>query len=333
MSAIGCQLIARLNGLINSLRACRQTVFLPPLPAIMQAPDWNDYQTFLAIAHQGQIGRAARYMGVDATTIGRRLRRLEARLGQTLFEQTREGQILTEAGEALFAHVEAMSIAAGHIAVPARSREGPAGTLRISVSEGFGTWFLASRLQEFSARYPNVTVDLVASSNYLNLSRREADVAVFLSRPQAGPLVATKLAPYKLGLYAGRSYLARFATPRSVTELSTHHLVGYIPDLLTAPELRYAEEIHPECRVALRSTSINAQFAMLASGGGIGILPCFIGDSSSKLRRVLSEVELTRSLWLVTHKDTQQLARVTAFGSWLRELLEGGGANKLLGRR
>ena len=312
MSAIGCQLIARLNGLINSLRACRQTVFLPPLPAIMQAPDWNDYQTFLAIAHQGQIGRAARYMGIDATTIGRRLRRLEARLGQTLFEQTREGQILTEAGEALFAHVEAMSIAAGHIAVPARSREGPAGTLRISVSEGFGTWFLASRLQEFSARYPNVTVDLVASSNYLNLSRREADVAVFLSRPQAGPLVATKLAPYKLGLYAGRSYLTRFATP---------------------PELRYAEEIHPECRVALRSTSINAQFAMLASGGGIGILPCFIGDSSSKLRRVLSEVELTRSLWLVTHKDTQQLAKVTAFGSWLRELLEGGGANKLLGRR
>ena len=298
----------------------------------MQVPDWNDYQAFLAIAHQGQIGRAARYMGVDATTIGRRLRKLEARLGQTLFEQTREGQVLTEAGEALFAHVEAMAIAEGRIAVPEKSQEGPTGTLRISVSEGFGTWFLASRLPAFSALYPNVTVDLVASSNYLNLSRREADVAVFLSRPQAGPLVATKLAPYRLGLYAGRDYLCRCGMPSSAAELGAHRLVGYIPDLLTAPELRYAEEIHPECRVPLRSTSINAQLAMLESGGGIGILPCFIGDLSSKLTRVLPAIELKRSFWLVMHKETQQLAKVIPFGSWIRGVLKADGGSELLGR-
>jgi DNA-binding transcriptional LysR family regulator len=101
----------------------------------MQAPDWNDYQAFLAVARGGQLSRAAATMGVDATTIGRRLRRLEARLGATLFELTREGQVLTEAGEALLTEVDAMAQSAGRIAEQAGG-EGAQGLLRISLTEG-----------------------------------------------------------------------------------------------------------------------------------------------------------------------------------------------------
>lgn len=287
----------------------------------MQAQDWSDYQAFLAIARAGQLARAGQAMGVDATTMGRRLRRLEARLGQTLFEQTREGQTLTEAGEALLASVEAMAQAAAGIAANREPDGGPSGTLRISVSEGFGTWFLSHYLPEFADHYPRLVVDLVANSSYLSLSKREADVAVFLSRPRTGPLVAQRLTDYTLRLYASPSYLARAGMPDTVARLAEgYRLIGYIPDLLYAPELRYLDEIHPGLTANLRSSSINAQHRLLAGGAGIGVLPCFIGDTDPALVPVLPDQRIHRSFWLVTHKDTSQLAKVKVFNAWLRKL-------------
>lgn len=299
----------------------------------MQAENWNDFQTFLVIAQEGLLMRAAKRLGVDATTVGRRLRRLEVRLGQTLFEQTPAGQVLTEAGEALMASVEAMANAAATIATPDHAADGPVGTLRISVSEGWGTWFLAPRLPDFATRYPGLTIDLVASSSYLNLSRREADVAVFLSRPKVGQLVARKLASFTLRLYASQNYLAQRGTPTTLAALVDHRLVGYIPDLLNAPELRYADEIYRGAKAMLRSSSINAQFEMIHGHGGIGVLPCFIGDSTPDLVRVLPEHAFDRNFWLVTHQDTQRLLKVRVFGEWLRDALAEGGAQQMLGNQ
>ena len=109
----------------------------------MQLNDWNDFQAFILVAQTGQIARAAQKMGVNATTIGRRLRRLEERLGQTLFEQTRHGQSLTERGEQLLASIESMALTAERVAPKRDATQGPSGNLRISVAEGFGSWFLA----------------------------------------------------------------------------------------------------------------------------------------------------------------------------------------------
>ena len=280
-------------------------------------PDWSEYQAFLAIARTGRIGRAATTMGVDGTTMGRRLRRLEMRLSATLFEQTREGQVLTEAGEALLAHVEAMALAAANIGED-QSAGGLAGTLRISVAEGFGSSFLARFLPAFAADHPVLTIDLVASSGFLSPSKREADIAVTLSRPKTGPVVARKLSDYALRLYASHDYLARVGTPRKPADLeSRHRLIGYIPDLLYAPELGYLEEIGQGLPVALRSSSINAQHHLIAAGGGVGVLPCFIGDADPGLIRVLPEQRIVRSFWLTRHKDTVNLARVRAFTEWL----------------
>ena len=281
--------------------------------------DWSDLQVFLALARSGQMSRAASAMGIDATTVGRRLRRLEANLGQTLFEQTREGQVLTEAGEALLVRVEAMAGAAAEIGEGRGDSPGSlSGTLRISVSEGFGSWFLARHLAAFAAEHPALTLDLVASSGFLSLSKREADIAVMLSRPKAGPVIARKLSDYALRLYAAPAYLARAGVPAHAAELASgHRLVGYIPDLLYAPELRYLDEIHPGLGPRLRSSSINAQHRLLAEGAGIGVLPCFIGDGDPALVPVLPERRIVRSFWLVTHKDTHQLARVRAAKDWI----------------
>ncbi len=291
---------------------------LPPWPAYMQLTDWSDYQAFLAIARAGQLARAAQVMHVDPTTMGRRLRRLERRLGATLFEQTREGQVLTEAGEALLARVEAMNLAASAIVEGDHAGAGLSGTLRISVSEGFGSWFLARHLPDFAKANPALTVDLVANSGILSPSKREADLAVTLSRPKAGPLIARKLSDYALCLYASPAYLAQAGTPERPADLTHgHRMVGYIPDLLYAPELGYLDEITPGLKATLRSSSINAQQRLVSAGAGLGVLPCFIGDADPAVVRVLPDRRIVRGFWLVRHRDTANLARVRTFTDWL----------------
>jgi len=292
---------------------------------MMQPPDWSDFQTFLAIARAGQLARAAQAMGVDATTMGRRLRRLETRIGATLFEQTREGQVLTEAGEAMLVEVEAMERAASRIAEHGGGGDkgSVAGLLRVSLSEGFASWIVAPALAGFTAAHPRLVIDLVASSGFLSPSKREADLAVTLSRPRAGPVIAGKLSDYHLRLYDAPGYLAGHAALRRAGDLARGHaLVGYIPDLLYAPELRYLAEIEPGLAATVRSSSINAQYRLIASGAGIGVLPCFIGDADPRLVPVFPERRITRSFWLVMHKDTHALARVQVFKTWLTALVE-----------
>jgi DNA-binding transcriptional LysR family regulator len=286
----------------------------------MQGMDWSDLQVFLAIARAGQMGRAGAALGMDPTTTSRRLRRLEAALGETLFEQTREGQVLTEAGERLLAKVEAMAQAATAIGEggPASASGLLSGTLRISASEGFGSWFLAAHVPDFVRAHPALTLDLVANSGFLSLSKREADIAVMLSRPKAGPVIARKLSDYSLRLYASQGYLALGGMPQTPADLlKGHSLVGYIPDLLYAPELRYLDELQPGLAPTLRSSSINAQHHLIAAGAGIGVLPCFMGYADSALVPVLPDRRITRSFWLVTHKDTHQLARIRAGRDWI----------------
>lgn len=282
---------------------------------------WNDLQDFLAVARAGQIARAAALLGIDATTVGRRLRRLEARLGRTLFEQTREGQVLTEAGETLLAQVEAMQNAAERIVEAPGPAESLTGLLRVSVSEGFGTWLIAEHLHDFAAAHPALTIDVAASSGFLSPSRREADVAVLLARPRHGPVVAGKLSDYALHLYAARTLIERSGTPTRESLGQRHPLVGYIPDLLYSPELRFADDLGALPAPTLRSSSINAQTRLIVSGAGVGVLPHFIAAAEPTLVRVVPEVTINRSFWLVTHRDTRQLRRVRAFSGWLTALV------------
>jgi DNA-binding transcriptional LysR family regulator len=221
-------------------------------------------------------------------------------------------------------HVESMAgAAAGLEPVTPSGSSGLSGVLRISVSEGFGSWFLARHAPDFTRRHPNLTIDLVANSGFLSLSKREADMAVMLSRPRAGPVIARKLSDYTLQLFASPAYLAERGTPVKPTDLASgHQLVGYIPDLIYAPELRYLDEIQPGLAPHIRSSSINAQHQLIASGAGIGVLPSFIGKTDPSLRTILAERRIVRSFWLVSHNDTHQLARVRAGRQWITEIAQ-----------
>ncbi len=199
-----------------------------------------------------------------------------------------------------------------------------AGKIRLSVSEGFGTAILARNLFGFLGDCPKVEIELIASSGFLNPSRREADIAIMLARPKAGPLVTRKLTNYRLGLYAHPDYLASappLAAPADL--LRGHRLVGYVPDHIFTPELRYLEDVHPRLKATLSSSSINAQATMIRSGAGCGILPCFIGDGKSGLVRLLpGEVNIERSFWLVVHRDTRHILRIERFITWLTTLVD-----------
>ncbi|WP_343520073.1 LysR family transcriptional regulator [Sphingomonas sp.] len=281
--------------------------------------DWSDLPIFLAIARTGQLAKAAQSLEIDATTAGRRLRRLEQSLGERLFEQGPDGQSLTAAGERLLTHARAMERAAA--AIGSRDPGGPVrGTIRVSVSEGFGTWFVSRHLAALADAHPGLTIDLVASSGFLNPTRRETDIAVLLARPRRGPLLTRKLADYGLRLYASRAYLAAHPPLAVPEQLREHRLIGYVPDILYAPELRYLDEIPGAHEPQLRSSSINAQHRMAAAGAGIAVLPCFIGDADPGLARVLPSVRIHRSFWLVTHEETRHFPQVAAFAEWLTAL-------------
>ncbi|WCT72845.1 LysR family transcriptional regulator [Sphingomonas naphthae] len=282
--------------------------------------DWDDLRIFATVARARQIGRAAAQLGIDPTTAGRRLRRLEKAVGQTLLEQRRDGQRLTEAGEALFARAEA--VARMLDGVDEGDGETGRGLLRVSASEGFGGWFVAPRLGDFTAANPGVRVDLVATSGFLSPSRRETDVAIMLARPRRGPVVTRKLIDYGLGLYAARAYFADAPPADTVTDLRRHPLIGYIPDLMYAPELDYLDEVEPGLEPALRSSSIIAQYRLAEAGAGIAVLPCFIADGDPALMRVLPQVAIRRAFWLVVHQDTRAVPRVRRFVEWLTALAE-----------
>ncbi len=276
---------------------------------------WDDLQIFLGVARNGQLARAGLALGIDATTVGRRLHRLEHEVGKTLFEHRRTGHVLTAAGSRLLAHAEAMERAAAAFETREGSVRGVVGSLRVSVAEGFGTWFVAPRLGELTTANPELTIDLVASSGFLSPSRKEADVAILLARPRRGPLVARKLADYRLGLYA----TPRFASGQAITiaALPKLPLISYIPDFIYAPELKYLDEVAPGLEPTLRSSSINAQHQLAAAGAGIAVLPCFIADLDDRLHRVLPEIDIRRTFWLAAHQDVITTPRVRAFIDWL----------------
>nr|WP_221240530.1 LysR substrate-binding domain-containing protein [Sphingobium boeckii] len=280
---------------------------------------------FLAVARARRLAPAARALGVDATTIGRRLSRLSDELGAQLFESSGGERLLTDRGQALFRHAETVESAAlaamGEVTGDSRSLSGQ---VRLSVAEGFATWVLAPALPEFHLTHPDIQIDIVTASGFLNPSKREADMAVMLARPRTGKLVASKLHDYRLRLYAAPAYIATHGRPANVEALRHHSLISYVPEFIYAPELDYLGEIGAGLEPKLRSTSINIQHRLIAGGAGIGVLPAFIGDNDPSLLPLLADQkEIRRTFWLVTHSDTRSLARIGAVVDLLKTCAAG----------
>ena len=286
--------------------------------------NWDDLQYFLSVARERTIGAAARRLGVDPTTVGRRIERLQVELNTQLFEAGPSGHHLTHSGVDLLARaedVERQIFAAREQLSGERSKL--SGTVRISLSEGFANWIVAPNLPDFHSLHPDIRLEIVTTNGFLNPSKREADLAVMLARPSKGALIAEKLTDYTLSLYASAAYLNGTEAPEDVSALSQHPLVGYISDFIYADELRYLNDVRSGLEPDIGSSSINVQTAMIRSGAGIGILPDFIARQHDDLVRLLPDViSIRRSFWTVVHQDLQRIARVRAVSDWLSGLVE-----------
>ena len=271
---------------------------------------WDDLRIFLAVARHGLISRAALELQSDPTTVSRRVQRLEKDLGETLVERRRSGAFLTAAGHRVAERAQAMEAASADLLADDARQS----LLRVSTTEGFGSWFVARHLATFSAANPGLQIELVATNGFLSPSRRETDIAILLAKPRRGPLVTRKLTDYSLKLYRHRGHGMPVV---SADDLLGRPLVGYIPDLIYAPELDYLDEIGNALTATIRSSSITAQHRLIAAGAGIGVLPRFIGDHDPTLEIVLPAVTIHRSFWLSIHRDVRDRPAVRRFTDWL----------------
>lgn len=283
---------------------------------------WDDVRIFLAVARSGQILGAAKRLGVNHATVARRLTALENDINTKLLTRRTNGCELTHAGEEFLLSAERMEAEMLSI----RSSLGDAdvsisGSVRIGAPDGFGVSFLAPRLATLTARYPDLKIQLVPVPRSFSLSRREADIAITVDRPDQGRLVAKKLVDYTLCLYASRSYLAAHPAPRSIEDLAAHRLVGYVDDLVISPSLNYAPEITREWRPAFEISSAIGQVEAVKAGAGIGILHTFIAREYPDLVPVLPERTIHRSYWLAYHESVRTLRRIAAVSSFISDLV------------
>lgn len=295
--------------------------------------DWDNLRFFLEVSRAGRLTTAARRLGVDHTTVSRRLQALEKSMGIQLFLREPTGYQLTEAGRNLLPRVEAMESASMAIEQALPNPEAKlSGQVRIGATEGYGSLMIAGQLAALGKRYPHLNIDLLALPRAVRLSRHEADIVITLDRPERGPFIVTKLTDYVLRLYAAKSYLAQHAPLREREDLSAHPFVSYVEDLLFSKELLFLDGLVDSRSVGLRSTSVLAQQEAVAAGAGIAILPAFSADVDPRLQVVLpDEVSFSRTFWMLMPIEFKDVARIRVTWDYLKAAAEQSQA-RLLGQ-
>jgi DNA-binding transcriptional LysR family regulator len=283
--------------------------------------DWDLLQSFLAVARAGKLTSAARRLKIDHSTLSRRLTTLEAGLGAKLFERHVSGYALTPQGERLLERAEIIESTVLAIQSDvAHSGLRVSGTVRIGAPDGLGTAFLAPVIGELSSAHPDLDIQLGATPRSFSLSRREADIAIGLSRPTHGRLHARMLTDYELGIYGARESRALWADIETADDCALKPFISYIDDLIFAPELDYVPSVSKGITPRIRSSNLIAQMQATAAGAGLCVLPCFLADPDERLVRVLpKEVRLTRTFWMIVHADMRDLARIRVTADFIAE--------------
>lgn len=286
--------------------------------------DWDDLRHVLAIHRHGTLARAGSALRMDPTTVGRRLAALEQRAGVRLFERAPEGWAATAAGLDLVQRAQSVEdevLAAERELSGANERL--SGTVRLTATEMLATRFIMPHLWRFRERYPDLTLDLICSNRALDLSRREADIALRLTRPQQPSIVARRLAEIELALYASPSYLSRRGTPAEPDKsLRGHEIILFGQSRAFTIENEWLEARLDGGRIALRADSVTAIYAATAGGLGIGLLPRAVADEDPTVQRLSTRsCPEPRVIWQMVHRDLHKAPRVRAVLDFLGELL------------
>ncbi len=297
--------------------------------------DWNDARLVLAVSRTGSLTAAAKALRVDHSTVFRRLAALEARLPALVRAWTGGAYQPTTAGVRAALAAERMEDEALGLARDLAGQDRRlTGRLRVTCSETLAYRLLTRHIARFRAGHPGV-VELAVDSRVLNLSRREADVALRATRPREGDLWGRKLADVAWTAYGAVGYLAAAPPLASPADLGSHPLIGWEEGTAGINAADWLAKAVPAVVVAYRTNSLVNQLVAARAGIGLAVLPCYLGDPEPGLARALPGGQvpaLARELWIVTHQDLRRTARVRAFFDAVadgigadRALIEGAG--------
>lgn len=280
----------------------------------MSTLDWNALQFVLALARHQSLDRAAEELGVDPSTVSRRVRALEREIGARVFDRTATGHRLTAVGQRLLEAAERVEADIAAMEREAdRADQRLEGLVRIATSDAFGRHKLSGILCSFRVQHPLVDFELLADNRPASLIRREADIAVRFVRPNQAQLASRRIATLGHGLYASQEYLAHHPfDPGEPTR--GHALLGYHPSLAPMAEARWLEQRAQGARFALRANRVDLLLPAAVNGMGLAVLPCYIADAEPGLVRLLGPRDVvTRELWVVLHRDSRRIGRIRAF--------------------
>ncbi len=291
--------------------------------------NWDRVRVFLAVAEAGSFTRAAERLGLSQSAISRQMGALEEDLGVTLFHRHARGLVLTEQGELLLKTAREMAerMARAQAAL-SESRDRPAGHLRVNTTVGLGTVWLASHLAEFCERYPDITLSLVVTDVDLDLTMREADVAIRLHQPRQPDLVQRRLMTVHTHIYGSKSYFDRYGKPETPEELDHHRLITYGDE--TQPPVgslnwittagRDPGDERPPRRAVLRINNVYGMLRATERGVGLASLPDYLASTSYRLERVLPELEgPSFTAYFVYPSELRASKRVAVFRDFLLE--------------
>jgi DNA-binding transcriptional LysR family regulator len=299
------------------MKAGAASVCMDAQPADPRPVDWSDLQLLVAVRGAGSMLRAARRLGLAASTVSRRMTALERAAGAVLIERGADGIRLTPAGEALAgcgAELETgLARALRELPRPGRAL---AGTIRVSAGDGFADTIIAA-VRAVTAQHPAIRFELALEDRVVNLARREADVAIRTVHHGESSLVYRKVGVLTYGLFAEPRYLAGRSPPRRLAELARHDWVGLAPPLDRLPSQRWLQA-RMDRPPLLAASTFAALLSAARAGLGIAALPALSAQGLA-LAAVLPGTELPAlPVWLVVHRDARQQPHVAAFVDALR---------------
>ena len=278
--------------------------------------DWSDLRHLIAVSRHGSTLAAAKALGVNQSTVHRRLAELESRVGLALVKRQPTGYRLSELGETLIDHVLGVEAA-----VVALERQVQAlkhdlrGVIRLTCPEPTVSRIVATGLLDrFYERYPGLTVEFVTSDRYLDIAKGEADVAFRSGEPTDDSLVGRKICDSVWAIYASKSYIQQHGRPASIADLAGHAMIGFDGIMQNHRVAKWLPSAVPNARVVNRNDSMLGTLSAVKAGIGVAPLPTTLGDAEETLVQILPPVEeLTRSWYLLSHPDLRKTPRIAAF--------------------
>jgi DNA-binding transcriptional LysR family regulator len=283
-------------------------------------PSADDLLVLLAVGRSGRYNTAAEELGINHTTISRRIAALEQSIGGRVLARVGGGWELTDLGREALSAAEAVESAVRSLTVDPGGMRALEGLVRISATDGFSAYIAAPAAAHLQRRHPKVAVEIVAATRRATQQRSGLDVEVVVGEPKVQRAKAIRLGDYSLGLYGSRDYLAEHGTPTSISELARYPLVYFIDSMLQVDDLDRATSFAPAMRESITSTNVFVHVEATRADAGIGLLPCFMADRHDDLIRVLPDaVAIQLTYWLVTRAETLRRPEVAAVVDAIRD--------------